>query len=280
MSMDCTFYKHDNFRGTRRTHDLPSSWRYKWIRFGSALKNEITSIRARNHSGGPDAHMFAFTKRDFLGEYASLNVPNGWTCWWNHVGSSRNDDIESALLINRSNDEFVLGLTDVLADPFSTELAAALQGEDASPRGNPRIYGTFFPSWDPSRVFVTIEHDLRVDVPWWPDYDARLRYDIRFYVNSSNQVRAYVAWIHTWVEGGVFSGKILDQLHPQVVAGAPALNDALAGQLPLLDLLTAFRGGAQDVYLLPGREPDMPPPSSEFGVKGTAKEDCQLVISF
>jgi hypothetical protein len=89
-----------------------------------------------------------------------------------------------------------------------------------------------------------------------------------------------VAWVHTWVEGGVFSGKINDQLHPQVMSGAPAVNDALADQLPLLSLVAAFRGDIRRIYLLPGIEPRMPPPNSNFGRIGASKESCCLVLTF
>jgi hypothetical protein len=279
MSVDCTFYKHQDFGGDSRSYSLSNSWRYRWIKFGSPLKNEITSLRANAYSGR-NAHVYGFTGNNFLGDYASLNIPNGWTSWWSNVGGQMNDDIESALMINRSNDEFTLSMEDTIADEFSTQLASFLAGEDASARGAPKVYATFYPSWDPNRKFVTIEQGLRVDVPWWPDYDASMRYDIYFYLHSPTEVRAYVAWVHTWVEGGVFSGKINDQLHPQVMSGASDVNDALAGQLPLLSLVALFRGPIQSLYLLPGREPLMPPPNSSFGATGNAKEDCQLVLTF
>lgn len=279
MATDCTFYKHQNFGGDNRSYSLSNSWRYRWIKFGSPLKNEITSFRANAYSGRA-ANVYGFTGNNYLGDFASLNMASGWSCWWSNVGGQMNDDIESALMINRSNDEFIIGMTDTIADAFRDQLQAALAGEDASPRGNPRIYATFWPSYDPNRKFVTIEQDLRINVPWWPDYDARMRYDIYFYLHSPTEVRAYVAWGHTWVEGGVFSGKINDQLHPQVMAGASDVNDALAQQLPLLSLVALFRGPFRTLYLLPGREPQMPPPSANFGRIGNAKEDCCLVLTF
>lgn len=279
MAVDSTFYKHASFGGSSSSFSLNDQSRYRWIKFGSTLKNEITSFRANSYSGRA-ANVYGFTSNDFLGGFASLNLPNGWTCWWSNVGSQINDDIESALMINRATDEFVLGLADLVLERFSEQLAEMLEDEDASPRGNPRIYATFWPSWDPNRKFVTIEQDLRIDVPWWPDYDAQMRYDIYLYLYSPTEVKAYVSWVHTWVEGGVFSGKINDQLHPKVVDGAAAVNDALAQQLPLLSLVAAFRGPFQSLYLLPGHEPAMPPPSSNFGRIGSASEDCCLVLTF
>lgn len=279
MSVDCTFYKHSNFGGDSRAYSLSNSWRYWWIKFGSPLKNEITSFRA-TASGGYDGNVYGFTGSNFKGDFAALNMAEGWTCWWSNVGSAMNDDIESALLINRSKDEFVLELADMIIDPFRDGLDDALAGEDAQRSGNPRIYANFWPSHDPSRKFVSIRQDLRVNIDWWADYDARMRYDIYFYLHSSTEVRAYVAWASTWVEGGIFSSKILNQLHPQIVSGASQMNAELASQLPLLGLVALFRGPFQRLYLLPGPEPDMPPPSSNFGRIGNYTEDCCLVLTF
>jgi len=279
MSVNCTFYKHSDFNGDSRAYSLSNSWRYWRVRFGSPLKNEITSFRA-SASDGTNGNVYGFTNSDYKGGFAALNIPEGWVSWWSNVGGSMNDDIESALLVNRNQDEFVLELGDMILDPFRDQVDAALAGEDASRKGNPRVYANLWPSHDPSRKFVSIEQDLRVAVSWWPDYDARMRYDIYFYLASPTEVRAYVAWVNTWVEGGVFSGKINDQLHPQVMAGVSQVNDELASQLPLLSLVALSRGEFQRLYLLPGNEPKMPPPNANFGRIGNSSENCCLVLTF
>jgi hypothetical protein len=279
MSVDCTFYEHVNFAGDSESFTLSDSWRYHWIKFGSPLRNEISSFRA-SAAGGGGGNIYSFTNRNFTGDFLSLNMAPGWTCWWSNVGSSVNDDIESALLINRSDDELVLELEEMFRDPFIEQLDELLEGEDVRRNGNPRIFANFWPDHDPDRKFISIEQNLRVELDWWPDYDAKIRYDIYFYLIDSTHVGAYAAWAYTWVEGGVFSGKIYDQLQPRVVSGASQVNAALAEQLPLLSFATIFRGPFRRLYLLPGPVPVMPPPSSNFGSSGNSHDDACLVLTF
>lgn len=280
MSINCTFYEHQDFGGASRAYTLTNDWRYWWVKFGSDLGNEITSFRA-NAYGGRDGNVYGLTNRDFTGRFASLNMVEGWTCWWKNVGGDLNDDIESALLVNRDKDEFVLGLTDLIKEGFKTQLDEKLAGRDVRRNGDPTISAVFWPTYDPSRKFVRINQNLTVELDWWPDYDASISYDIYFYLASDTEVRAYVAWIHSWVEGGVYSDDIIDELHPQAVDAAGQIDTVLAEKLPLLTLVAAFRRKTfRQLYLLPGTEPAMPPPSTNFGRSGDSNEDCSLVLTF
>lgn len=274
MSVFAEFFKHSNFNGYSESFTLNNNWRYWWIKFGSKLRNEITSFRA-NAYAGYNGNVYGFTSNDFLGDFASLNMSEGWTCWWSNVGSKLNDDIESALLINRSKSELVLELKDQISGPFKTKLDAKLAGTQAKRKGEPRVYSVFWPSFDPSRKFVRIEQDLTVELDWWPDYDARIRYDVYLYLSSGGKVKGYVAWAHTWVEGGIFSGDIKDELHPKVVDGASELTKELQSRLDLLSFFTFSR-----LYLLPGSQPPMPPPSSNFGRIGNAKDNSTLALVY
>ncbi len=280
MTVYSEFFKHANFGGRRETFLLNNNWRYYWIRFGSQLGDEISSMRARAY-GGKNGNVYGFAKKGYLGDFASLNMAEGWTSWWSYVGSDLNDDIESALLINRDKSELTIELKDQISDPFIEGLDAEIRDTQVSRRGSPKIYSVFWPSYDPTRKFVRIEQNLRVALDWWPDYDARVRYDIYLYLNASGGVGGYVAWTHTWVEGGIFTGDIIDSLHPKLVAGASTLTDQLQSQLALVNLLAAFGGYSfKSLYLLPGKEPAMPPPSSDFGRIGNAKENSTLVLVY
>ncbi|MCH7736039.1 MAG: hypothetical protein IH872_01425 [Chloroflexi bacterium] len=279
MAVFSEFFEHTNFRGTTETFSLNNSYRYKWIKFGSGLGDEISSLRARAYSGY-NGNVYGFTSSDFLGDFASLNMAEGWTCWWSNVGSGMNDDIESAIMINRNKSELIIPLKDQISGPFIAGLDEAVAGTNVSRNGDPRVYSLFWPSHDPSRKFVRIEQDLRVALDWWPDYDARVRYDVYLYLNSSGVITGYVAWTHTWVEGGIFSGDILDELHPKLVEGASTLTEEIQSQLALVTLLAAFGGYSfKSLYLLPAGEPPMPPPSSNFGSMGSATDDSTLVLT-
>jgi len=277
MTVFGEFYEHNNFAGDSYTAELTNNWRYWWVKFGSDLKNEVSSMRAKAY-GGRSGNAYGFTRNDFLGDMATLNMGEGWTCWWSSLGGNMNDDVESGLLVNRSTDEIELNMNDLLRDAFRDAFDEATAGTQVSRRGNPRIYSVFWPSWDGSRKFVRIEQKMNVELDWWPDYDAKVQYDVYFYV-SGGELRAYVARTRTWVEGGIFTGSILDELHPQMVDGADSLDEQLESGLSLLNILGAIGGGFNGVYLLPGNPPAMTPPVSNSGRQGSAYENSTVVIT-
>lgn len=267
MSVHADFFKHKDFSGSLQSFNLPNNYRYWWIKFGSPLKNEISSFRAHAHSGF-NGNVYGMTDNNFLGDYASLNMGEGSTSWWNYVGGSLNDDIESALLINRNKNELVLGLKEYIAPDFISGMDEKLAGTQVSRSGEPRIYSLFWPGHDSSRTFVSIEQDLHVALDWWPDYDAQVRYDVFLYLDANRHIQGYVAWVYVWVEGGIFSGKIYNELQPKLVAGAGTLTEKIQAKLSLFSF-TTFR----DLYLMPG-----PKPSGSFGDAGNTKSDSTLVL--
>jgi hypothetical protein len=267
MSIYAEFYEHKDLGGYMESFDLPNDWRYRWIHFGSKLGDEISSLRA-TASSGLNGNVYGFTQGDFLGKYAALNMDDGWTSWWSYVGGALNDDIESAIVVNRNKGELVIGLKDQISDSFASGMDAALADTQVSRRGEPRIFTLFWPGHEPGKIFVSIEQDLAVALDWWPDYDAQVRYDVEVSLDGGGHVQAYVAWVYVWVEGGVFSGDIFDSLQPQLVSGAAALNTQLQSKLAAL---SAF--SFADLYLLPGS-----PPSASFGDIAGAKDNSTLVL--
>lgn len=265
MSIHSEFYKDANFGGYMESFD--SSWRYFWIKFGSNLSNEVSSFRSHAYNGA-GANCYAMTDNNFLGNYASLNVPNGYTCWWSYVGSAMNDDIESALMINRSANETMLELKDLIAGDFASGLDAKLAGTQVSREGDPKVYSTFFPGYDPGKNFVSIEQNLHVTLDWWPDYEAQVRYDVYLYVDGNGHINGYVAWVYVWVEGGIFSSHIFNELQPKLVAGASTLTEMIQSKLTLFG---SFRFSG--LYLLPG-----PKPTSAIGETGDCKSNSTLVL--
>lgn len=268
MAVFSEFYRHINFGTPAETFSLDNGWRYQWIVFGGTLGDEISSLRATGF-GGMNGNVFAFTERNFLGGYAALNMGDGGTSWWSYVGDGLNDDVESAIIVNRNRDgEIVIDLKDQIAPEFVARLDERLSGTQVSRRGDPRVFTLFWPGHDPGKIFVSIEQDLNVALDWWPDYDAQVRYDIEVQLDGAGRVDAFVAWVYVWVEGGVFSGDIYDRLQPQLMAGASTLTEALRARLAQLGAFT-FR----DLYLLPG-----PPPSGSFGDIRNAKDGSTLVL--
>lgn len=268
MAVHVDFYRDKNFAGAIDPFTRSNGSRYLWIVFGSTFGDEISSFRA-NAFSGKNGNVFAFMDNHFTGDYMSLNMNEGVTSWWSYVGSAHNDDISSAILVNREKSEFSTGLKDQIAGDFATQMDAKLKGTQVSRKGAPRIYTNFWPGYDPNKNFVSIEQDLNVALDWWPDYDAQVRYDIYLYLNAAGKVQGYVAWTYVWVEGGIFSGDIFDSLQPKLVAGAADLTTKLQQKLAIFQNFTF-----NTLYLLPG-----PPPSSAFGDIRNAKDDSTLVLS-
>jgi hypothetical protein len=265
MTINAEFYKHPNL-GAPVENFFNSGWRYLWVKFGSTLRNEISSLRATafDNSG----HVFGFMNSDFTGGVRSLNMRAGWISWWNSIGGD-NDDIESAFLVNRGSSEWVQSAKALLFDTVKNQFAEAVKGSQARTKGDPQIYATFWPGYDSTKKFLSVHQDLTIELDWWPDYDASVTYDIYLYLDAGGHLRGYVAWVSDWVEGGIFSGDIYDELHPQLMAGASTFNDELNKQLALLESFT-FRS----LYYLPGGVPDM----DQFGQAFGQKDDATIVL--
>lgn len=267
MAVFSEFFKHRDFNGNLETFTLNNNYRYWWIKFGSTLRNEISSLRAHAY-GGLKGNLYAMSENNFSGKYVSLNMQAGWTSRWNYIGDSFNDDIESALLINRSPREMEIELKDLIVPDFLEGFDAETRGTPVTRKGDPKVFTTFWPGFAPDRNFVSIEQDLNVEVDWWPDYSAQVRYDIYLYLNSSGNVWGYSYYPYVWVEGGIFSKKIFNELYPKLKNGAHTLTEKIQAKLSLLSF-RRFRG----LYLLPAGKP-----SANFGDRGHTKDNSTLVL--
>lgn len=268
MAVYSEFYKDINFGGTLETFTLDDNWRYYRIHFTGNWNDTISSLRANAYAGF-NGNTYAFSDDNFVGKFAALNMDEGWTSWWSYVGDAMNDTISSAILVNRNKNELVINVYDQVAPVFISGMDNALKGTQVSRRGDPRIYSTFWPGYDPTKKFVSIEQDLTVSVPHWFDYDAQVRYDVYLYLDGRGSVQGYVAWIYVWVEGGILSGDIFNSLQPKLVAGASTLTSQLQS------LLAAFANFTfSSLYLLPG-----PPPPHAFGEILDAKSGSTLVLA-
>lgn len=294
MSVTTTLWEHKDFGGFSATADTGTS-RYRWVKYGSAQNDEFSSMRAWAH--GNRGNAYAFEHTDFRGRYMSVNVGGAFSSsWWSYFGGAFNDVVSSLLVIARepADRESEVALGAVVRGQFASMFDAKTAGKPVSRDGEPRLYGTFFPSWDPNGIFVTIDQDLTVQVRiplkkkikiWnpfgddlvievdlgevrWVDYRARVTYDVAFYVDAGGTLHGYARRSWVWVEGGIVSQQVLDELAPQLHAAKPDLTAAVEGALQAFRRLR-FR----DVYLLPGGRPDM----ARAGEQGRYDDDVTLV---
>lgn len=267
MTATTTLWQDRDFRGSSQTRNS-GGHRYLGTRW-HAHNDQFSSMKTWSH--GTRANAYAFEHINYDGRFSSLNVDPGEISWWSYFGSAFNDRVSSSLIVERAPAarESPVEVGRLVATQFRTLFDEQAAGTGLSRVGNPRTYVTFFPSYDSSRVFGTIDQMLNVDVPNWWDYSAQVRYDIRFRVLADGSVDAYAAWSHVWVEGGLISGQVFDRIAPRLHGAKTAITEAVRGFLKLLG-----RGRYADVYLLPGFVPDM----NSFGRFGTYDEEVTLVL--
>jgi len=294
MAVLSTLLDHSNFGGFSSTANS-ANFRYYWSKYGSAQNDKFSSMRAWGF--GNRGNVYAFEHIDFNGRFASLNVGGKYSStWWSYFGNDFNDVVSSSLIIARSpqKSESEVALKANVTSQFATIFDEKTQGEPVSRSGAPRMYATYFPSYDPTRAFATIEQELTVKVripvktrikiwnpfgdDWyveidlgevrWSDYRAWVRYDINFFV-TNGVLHGAAWWSHVTVESGIFSQKVHDELAPQLHGAKPDLTASIEAALRLF-ATSRF----SDAYLLPGSPPDM----DLAGQKGRYDDDVTLVV--
>jgi hypothetical protein len=249
----------------------------------------FSSMRA--WSRGSRGNAYAFEHINFTGRFAALNVGGGFSsAWWSYFGDGFNDRVSSSLIVARGprQSETEVPLRNNIASQFTSLFDAKTAGQPVSRNGDPRVYGTFFPSYDSGKVFATVEQNLKVKVriplkiempdPFadidlgtfrWSDYSANVRYDILFFVSRDGVLHGNAWWSHVWVEAGPFSQRVHDELAPTLHGAKRDLTAAIESALALF-----ARRRFSDVYLLPGPPPDM----NQAGFTAQHDDDVTLVV--
>jgi hypothetical protein len=229
---------------------------------------------------GHRGNAYAFEHSNFDGRFAALNVVSaGGSSWWSYIGDALNDKVSSSLIVARAPQaaETEVALRQQVASRFASLFDAETAGTQLSRSGDPRVYGTFFPDDDPTRIFATINQDLNVEINNWPDYDANVRYDIEFYLSSVGHLRGYARWSRVWVESGIFHDKVLGEIAPRLHAAKSKITSAIQAQLAAFST-SVFSA----VYLLPGPVPDMSLNTdggpNQFGFVANYDDDLILVV--
>src|SRR5690242_15553872 len=155
MSVMATLWEHRDFGGFSKTSNS-GNFRYFWNRW-AATNDVFSSMRAWSlcHRG----NAYAFEHINFDGRFAALNVGGAFTSsWWSYFGDSFNDKVSSSLIVAREPqaNEIEVALRQQVASRFIALFDAQTAGTKLSRRGDPRVYGNFFPGHDISKVFATI----------------------------------------------------------------------------------------------------------------------------
>jgi len=267
-------YKHVNYAGNSAYWAHSPGWTYYRIWTNnlknSALHDEISSLKFYS-SNGERATAFLFQHSHFTGRFIAFRgeVPSHNV---SRLGDfSFNDITSSILLVRHRKLEFIpLSLGSLAHDDATKAIDEALEDvSEASRRGNVVFTWAMWPNFDPDKKFVKLQVPLRIHVPNWSDYDARVTYYIYFYIDSAGRLQGYVNWVETWVDSGVISGSIIDRLHPQAIEAASTVNAEIANLVTELDFYTW-----QYLYYLPGVAPTIIPQD----YSGHVQDDVSMIL--
>ena len=106
------------------------------------------------------------------------------------------------------------------------------------------------PSFSPDKTYVYVRFPLTVTLDMWPDYDCEARMWIDFYIDDGGALRGGVARFGAWVEGGLFSEGIADELMATYLPlGVSRANELISESLQSWQTLRL-----QHLYYLPGTD--------------------------
>lgn len=291
LSFITSIHDFNNQGGTAQVLGLSKNARYNKRRSSDLsnvnLLNDISSARVYN-SSIVDATMILFKPPfSFLSSYPDFQ--GSFLQITNKEGSGSNFDVDqlsahdfnnktqSILLVGPNKDgfEFRLSFRDLFLEKWKTTLDTTLSGSRASRKGSPTLTWEMWPlnisHLNSDRMYLKIHQKLNIDIPFWPDYDASITYHIYLYLNGSGKLRGHVARWSYWVEGGIKSGSIADQLEPKVISGMNTLNDKLNDELAPYASITF-----KDLYYLPGDQTS----SANTGViQGSTTDDITIVLN-
>lgn len=266
-------HEHKTFAG-KSLFVAHANWEmYKQVR-GAALRqahlhDEISSLTV-NCGPPPEVQgdVILFEHDRYEGRYYRVSAAAAAMQETAYVGNQFNDKASSILMVRHWTNEVATPLGSV----FSRDVVADIvrqQPRVRNLRGDPIFTWDMFPEGGgrpgaPDRAFVYVKIPIRIDVPNWFDYDAEVRYWIGLWVDATGALQARVEWYGCWVEGGIISGRVADD----VMARLPATLALVDGQLAMgLPTVNAF-GPYEMVYLLPG----------ENAVAGHTNDDVTVVL--
>lgn len=236
-----------------------------------SYSTDSTMILFENHLG-------FFNYGDYNGRFIQLtNLMNsGNYKQFDSLAPWNFNNVAGSLMLVNTRSMLRFSFRDLVLRDWNRTLDQMLQGSPARRNGNPMTTWEMFPRnvshLSSNLTYLKIHQRLRIELPWWPDYDASITYHIYLYLDWQGRVRGHVVRWAYWVEGGIKSGSIADQLEPQVIAGTDTINDVLDDKLAMFEDFSLSR-----LYYLPGNQTQYPPGDV---VTGSTFSDVTIVAEF
>lgn len=222
---------------------------------GTGVFGAVSSVRVLPGAGAPTVILFqdASPLASFDGEFMQCTNASTESFDLNLDGTLAdfNNDATSMLVVQTQlAPEFRFSFTDKVVPEWITFLDQTLPS-DVERVGTPAVRWVAFPHGDPflnpDRIYVRIKQKLNVVLENWSDYEASITYWVRFRASGKKVLASVAKWAY-WVEGGIFSGAIADELEPKVKNGAADLKNKLNVALG------AIPSSVSGVYMLPGHQ--------------------------
>lgn len=269
-------FEHDNFAGRNLLIDNPGHQRYLLAPFGFlnglSFNDIVSSMQLRSSTPAIPSMCLIFENARFDGRFKAFAYNAN-----RDVGSlpDFNDLTSSVLLIdhNPRRDRSVFALRQMAGNKINDAIDSQLSSvSEASRDGDVRL--KFVIDLFEVSLFgvdlMLIEVPIKIHTPWpFSDYAAKIRYWVRFFLDSNHRVGAFVAAWGYWIEGGILTGSIESRLRPQVENNIGTVETQLNTMLTELD----FHRWT-DVYLMPGAA------SVTSDYDGNVDDDCSIVLPF
>lgn len=263
-------YQHASYGGWSYLLMQPQGSRYRNVRYiGDGYNDQASSLKVLE-SQGERGLAILFENVPYEGRYATFPGESGGTAATGNVGPFINDLTSSLMLVRRAPPEreipFTLG---GILRPEIQQFATSIS-QQVSLRGQPIVTWDMWPDFSPSSKYVYLRVPVTVHVPGWFDYSAEIRYWIYPWVDGQGQLKAYVAAYGCWVEGGILSGTVADQIMQALPGTVGTVNTKIDD---LMRAMVIF-GPYTECYLLPGTSgyPGTAP------VTGNTTDDVTVVL--
>lgn len=256
-----SLFQHINSGGTLRLYGLGATTRYNHVDsltlLGDGLFRQFSSATVHDPSTAVSLILFDppfnLPGLEYQGRFLQLtNLDGRGDLKVNLTDHGFNDETASLLFVNRNRGtEVKLSFRDIFLDKWKTVIDGELSG-GAKRNGDPTLTWEMFPSMshlDPNLTYLKIHQRLRIEIDWWPDYDASITYHIHLFLGGDKKLRGFVARWAYWIEGGVKADDIEERLRPAVISGGDTLNAELTTQLAAFSSFSF-----SDLYYLPGRQ--------------------------
>lgn len=262
-------YQHSDYEGSSYFVNHGPGWVYRRIRVSSLnavdLNDRISSLYVDASSTEIGGKVILFQHDRFVGRYAIFPTTPGAPderAFTPYIGDYINDRTSSILVVRQYDNELAFSLGSFGLRDDIEELVSNVP--DISLRDDPIITWDMWPSFSPDRRYIYLRIPIEVEIDWWPNYDAEIRFWIYLYVDNRGSLRGYVDWYGAWVEGGIKSDSVLEGIMDALPDRLPDIQDRLDDALNAAALFEPF----DRQYFLPGTA----------GSTGHTNDDVTLVL--